>query len=176
MSDVPFAPLDRTTWSETQINFIGPVFHGLLDGDLQPFADYLRAGLYVFPSMANAIADAIEGKDVPFRIITKGAKPSQQKRSVEAAATFRRFEIGVFFEDCCRKLGNGGFEAALSATCERYGVSPTSAKNHRKSLWDHIGDPSTVASHATFETLRQTYLGERLRQSMPMNQQPPIND
>ena len=181
MSAQPSNPLDQTTWSETQRSLIGPVFAGLLDGDLQPFADYLRAGLYVFPEMAATIADAIEGKDVRFRITARGTKTSQQKWSVEAAAKYKINEIGVFFEDLVRRNGKGGFESALIKTCAQYGISRGSAKSHRKALLDHLGDTSTVAAVARFEAIRQTYLGDRVRQLLPMNQmpeeqEPTIND
>lgn len=119
-----YDPVDYETWPEEQKAFLGRVWRGLHDGDLQPLADYIRAGHYLDAPVALEIADAIEGADVGFyHIVAKGRFPGQLGLTASSDQHDRKMAVGVFMEKRLRELGRGGYEAALEEAKGKFGIS-----------------------------------------------------
>jgi hypothetical protein len=162
MTDQPYDLFDYETWPDEQKDFVGRVRNGLGDGNLQPLADYLRAGHYIFPNLASVIADYIEGKDVPFRIITKGAKPGQKGMKKTIAEDHRNMRIGVFMEAQVRQNGKGGYEAALSTTRKRFApagkeeLGKATVEKHHKRVRDQI-KAGSFPGYDLFDVLLENY-------------------
>lgn len=125
MTDQPYDAFDYKTWSEEQKDFVGRVREGLCDGDLQPLADYLRAGHYVFPNLATTIADAIEGKDMPFRMYMKGTTRSPLNTTQRFEYDSKRLQIGVFAEKQMQHHGAGKTKVAIGEAMDRFDVRKT---------------------------------------------------
>jgi hypothetical protein len=159
-----YDPFDYVSWPEEQRAFVARVLHGMLDGEFQPLADYLRAGHHVIPAIATAIANCLERKHAPFYLYSKGAKSGAQKLSTIADKEFRKMQIAVFYEHRVRMLGPGASLVALQETCERFGISQSTAKTHRRALNAHVNGFKTIADLAVFEALKRTYLTDAERE------------
>ena len=122
-----YDPIDYETWPAEQQEFAGRVWRGLHDGDLQPLADYLRAGHYIEPALANEIADAIEQKDVGyFHLKTKGRQPGQVGMTALSDRHRGKMAIGVFMETRIRAIGRGGYASAEQETMDYFGITSSS--------------------------------------------------
>lgn len=160
MTDSRYDPHDIKTWPKAAVDAHVRAQQGLVDGDLQPLADYIRAGHYMHPNLTVMIADAIEGRDFPYHIKIVGRKKGQRRHAELAAIENRKMQIGVFMEDRIRANGRGGYESALEETREHFSVSKRTATEHHSYAKRFIGDAPTPALDL-FPYYRRMYLEGR---------------
>ncbi|MDB5582935.1 MAG: hypothetical protein JWR80_8111 [Bradyrhizobium sp.] len=158
MSDRPYDPFDYDTWPQAQKSFVGRVQHGLLDGDLQPLADYLRAGHYIFPNLATMIADAIEGKDMPeiltMRRATRSPLNTTQRFELEA----RRTQIGVYTQARVNELGKGKTKVAIGEAMDKFQACKTEVTDARAIILKFLGESHPALRDQVWESLLRNYL------------------
>lgn len=162
MNDQPYDPFIFETWPEEQKDFVSSVQHGLLDGDLQPLADYLRAGHYVFPNLATTIADAIESRDMPFRIITKGVTRSPLNTTQRVAQEAQKWNIGVFAEVRARHHGKGKSKLAIGDAMKKFDVTQTVVTDARAAVLKILRDAPAELRERVWEAVAQhhsAYIG-----------------
>lgn len=139
-----YDPTNYETWPEEQKDFAGRVWRGLQDGNLQPLADYLRAGHYIDRVLAKEIADAIEGGgNGLFRIVPKGRRPGQRGFTAITESHDSKLEVGVWMESRIREFGRGGYEAALEDTKARFGLGKRTIEKAHKYLREYLTNVST---------------------------------
>lgn len=123
-----YDPVDYDTWPDEQKDFAGRVWNGLHNGNLQPLADYLRAGHYIEPALGREIAEAIEGVDAGFyHIVTKGRERGQRGWDASWAAHDKKMRVGMLAEKLVREYGPGGFDAAIAEVRRREKFAPKSS-------------------------------------------------
>lgn len=154
---VPFA-----SWPQEQRDMMSHVAAGIVDGNLQPLADYFRAGFTeIEPALARELADMIDSQEAYtlYRIQAVGRRRGEIGWSAASDFHHRKLEIGVFMEDRVRRYGRGGYEAALADTKQRFeiGSSATIAKAH-KYLRDYMTKSETKPGWDHWAHLKDFYL------------------
>lgn len=120
------------TWPEWLQEKAGVVARALADGELQPLADYLRAGYPVDSALAAEIAGMVDGEGGTFRLVARGRRRGQRGWSTIIADHERKMIVGVFAEAEVRARGEGGYDSAIAATTDRFGIGKTAVtKAHR---------------------------------------------
>ena len=90
---------------------------GIDDGDLEPLAAYLEAGLPVDWMLRRHIADAIRGTNpLGFKLLAKGASKKARRQSAVWKSYNRKLEIGLHAEAILRGPNSPGYDAAISTT------------------------------------------------------------
>lgn len=121
----PLAPLadfgERAIWS------LALVESGLLAADLAPLASHLRGGFTIPQSLADKIADALEGSpDALCKITAKRLKAGRtQDRSKHA----RHAEIAWAAYRRLSGMQRGEYDAHISEVAEQFGVSKTTVES-----------------------------------------------
>jgi hypothetical protein len=151
--------MDFETWPEGQKAFASRVMYGILDGDLQPLADYLRAGHYIHPRLAHVLIDVIENNDVPFQIVTVGARGGQPGMTKQLTESGMKMATGVFMEDRFRRFGRADSKNAARDAAAKFGVSERVAITARRELRELIRSYKGSPAEASFwENLKDLYL------------------
>lgn len=119
--------------------------NALLDGDLQPLVEYIRAGWPIEGILAEQLADAIEGPDdegFTLRMINR--RRGHRKLSDRIAQDDRNANIALFVRmsqiDDLRAGKDGTYESILRLAGTKYGVGRTTVTDAVAALRADLGD------------------------------------
>lgn len=108
---------DWFSWPEWLRQAHSDALMGIDDGNLEPLATYLEAGLPVDRMLRRHIADAIRGANLlGFKLLSKGASKKARRQSAVWKSYNRKLQIGLHAEAILRSPDSPGYDAAVSAT------------------------------------------------------------
>lgn len=147
------------TWPAEDKAFSQRVWLALVDGDLQPLAEYLRSPLPVDRGLREDIARCIEGRGTLHQIVTTSTNGRPGSKSVrrEIEAFVLKMAI-VDFVDCLMDPAAGPEASppcrpkkAESITAEVFGISLSSVQNARRSIKEGQGPTFSMAGWDAYQ-------------------------
>lgn len=95
---------------------------GLLEGDLFPLANYLKAGFDLEPLIRKRLVEMIEGQSgAEFTLAARKVRPGPGNEVSRRRALAKQSEIATFVREDHR--AHGQMEAAVVAACDEFDVS-----------------------------------------------------
>jgi hypothetical protein len=146
------------TSGDEQTELAESVLRDLLDGKLQPLADYLRAGRPIPRRLAFAIADCIEGNDTPFHIYASGKYAGYDGLTKELERDFKTMTVGVYMQDRYLKRGRAGLPRAAEDTALKFNISERKAKKARDAVMKFMKGVAPNPAFDLWEYLKGVYL------------------
>lgn len=130
----PLAPLpdfgEREVWS------LALVESGLRAADLAPLASHLRSGFPIPRSLADKIADALEGSPDALCKIT--AKRSKAGRTHDRSKHARHVEIAWAAYRRLSGMQRGDYDAHISEVAVQFGVSKTTVESALRDFSEQV--------------------------------------
>ncbi len=156
-----YDPLKYETWPEEQKDFAGRVWRGLLDGDLAPLAEYLRAGHYLDQEQATILADMIEQREESlFHIEVKARRRGQRTWTALSDSHEEKMLIGVYVEEQLRSAPKGQYDAVIKEAAEKkFKVGTTRVKDCLAYMRKTMAEAETAPGLDTWEVYRKFYSG-----------------
>ncbi len=111
---------EREIWSRALVEI------GLQAADLAPLASHLRSGFPIPQSLADKIADALEGKPDALCKIT--AKRSKVGRAHDRSKQSRHVEIAMAAYRRLSGMQRGEYDSHIVAVADEFGVSKTTVE------------------------------------------------
>lgn len=155
-------------WRQHQSKEIMEVVAGLRDGELQPLADYLRAGgLSNSPSqtvaipkwVADEIADMITGDD--FTFFRFGPLKRRRKNGPSWASKLvldeRRWQIGYFTERRLREFPSGAYPGVIAEIMARFAVGKTTVDESLAYVRKYLAHTATMPDIDGWAILNERY-------------------
>lgn len=123
-------------FGEREIWSLALVESGLRAADLAPLASHLRSGFPIPRSLADKIADALEGSPNALCKIT--AKRSKAGRTYDRSKHARHAEIAMA---ACRRLAGmqrGRYDSTMIEVAQEFGVSKTTVESALRDFYMQI--------------------------------------
>jgi len=147
-------------WSDDQKAAMGRVAGAIVDGDLQPLADYFRAGyLEIESSLALELADMIDDQEgfTPFRLKAVGRSKRPGGWSTWMELHDRKMAIGVYIERELKRSPRGSYEGVIQDACDQFGVSDKTAERALSYVRKHMKNSVSVDGFDQLEHLWSRY-------------------
>ncbi|MBX9662586.1 hypothetical protein [Novosphingobium sp.] len=149
-------------WPPEIVEAYWGAFHGLLDGDLRPMAEYLRAGFEVDRNMAVLLAGAFNG-DAPVKLVAEKVGQDRRPHSIVLASYQEDLRIGSAVYRMAIWPGKTKWESAVREVAASHGVGRTRAARAYSLVKAHLAGDYSGAPIADMVTLEQELPGEWAR-------------
>lgn len=119
-------------WSRSESILFARAYVGLMNGDLDPLARYIRAGLPVNRDLAELLASSIDGLGrisapsiLPRYRIRMTGKPGQRSISQDRDSHLQKLEIGYYIWQDLSSANRGEFEGVILDAMGKFSRSRT---------------------------------------------------